>query len=88
LETRGIFIHLFRSWRSVICDVSSVSAGGVGGMGSAIEAVEMWAGRDKRETVAECGFGKSTKDVGPLYVTGLVEREAARNDRYCPTLGI
>lgn len=40
-ETRGVFIHLFKSWRSVMRVVSSVSEDGDGGVGSEIDVVEM-----------------------------------------------
>ena len=73
---------------SFICNVSSCSDCGVVCIGSAIDGFERRAGREGSGTVAEYGLGKSTKEVGPLYGTGLLEREAARKDRYWLTLGM
>jgi len=53
-ETRGTFIHLFSSWRSVMSVVSSVPESGVGaraegGGGSDIEVFERCGGSEERE---------------------------------------
>ena len=83
-----MFIHLCRSWRSVIRVVSSVSVGGDGEMDSLIVAAERWAGREDRDAVVWCVLCVFRGDIGPLYATGLEDREAVRNERYCPTLGM
>jgi hypothetical protein len=60
---------------------------GDGGGGSDIDDAEMCAGKDDSDDAAWC-LGGASEDVGPLYATGLAERDAVRNERYCPTLGM
>ena len=63
-ETRGKFIHLLRSCRSVMRVVSSVSEDGDSGVGSETDAVDMCAGSEESEAVW-C-FGGFDEEAGPL----------------------
>ena len=66
--------------------VSSVSEVGDGGVGSEMDAAEMWAGREESEDAVWC-LGATNEEIGPLYATDFVERDAVRKERYCPALG-
>jgi hypothetical protein len=85
-----MFIHRCRSCKSVICVASSTSVDDAGGFGSEIEAAERCAGREESDVRKLVGLRVDPRalcGMGPVYATGLGERDAVRKERYWPTLG-
>ena len=68
--------------------MSSASEDDAGGFGSEIEAAEMCAGSEESDVLkfvglrVDPGAGRATGPTGPLYATGLGERDAVRKERY------